>query len=134
MLEKTYDIDLHDIKTIVEVQEYSLYYFLAISLVVFLLIGVVLYFLYRWFRNKNRYNKRKEYFKMLDTLDFNDTKKAAYAITRYAEIFKNDSEKHTELFEQILKKLEQHKYKKDVDKFDNETLKIIQEYKEIINV
>ncbi len=134
MLEKNYDIPLHDIKTIVEVQEYSIYYFSSILLVVFVLVSVILYFLYRWFKNKNRYNQRKEFFKLLDSLDFNDTKKAAYAITKYGSIFKNDSEKHSKLFEQIIKKLKLYKYKKDVDKFDEETLKIIQEYKEIINV
>ena len=83
MLEKSYDIPLHDIKTIVEVQEYSLYYFLAISLVAILLICVFIYFLYRWFKNKNRYNQRKEYFKLLDDLDFSDTKKSAYAVSKY---------------------------------------------------
>ena len=134
MLEKNYDIPLHDIKTIVEVQEYSIYYFSSILLVVFVLVSVILYFLYRWFKNKNRYNQRKEFFKLLDSLDFNDTKKAAYAITKYGSIFKNDSEKHSKLFEQIIKKLKLYKYKKDVDKFDEETLKAIQEYKEIINV
>ncbi len=134
MQEKSYEIELHDIKTIVDVQEYSLYYFLGISLIILILVCIALYFLYRWLKNKNSYNQRKEYFKLLDTLDLNDTKTAAYAITKYAAVFKDDSEKHTEIFDSIIKKLQLHKYKKDVDKFDEETLKTIQEYKEIINV
>lgn len=134
MVEQSYDIPLNDIKTIVEIQEYSLYYFLALSLVALVLVCVVIYFLYKWFKNKNAYNQRKEYFKLFDTLDFSDAKKSAYSVTKYISIFKDDSPKHNELYDLIIKKLESHKYKKDVDKLDADTLKMIQEYKEMINV
>ncbi len=134
MLEKSYDIELHDIKTIVDIQEYSFYYFLGILLIVLILVCVVIYFIYKWFKNKNVYNQRKDYFNKFDSLDLNDTKKSAYAITKYASIFKNDSEKHAEIFELITKKLEPYKYKKNVNKFDEDTLRAIKEYKEIINV
>ena len=134
MQEKSYDIPLHDIKTIVEVQEYSLYYFSAIALVLFILLCVIIYFIYKWFKNKNLYNQRKEYFKFLNELDLNDTKKSAYAVTFYGDIFKNDSDKHLDMFEKVTTSLEQYKYKKDVNKFDKNTLINIEQYRKMINV
>ncbi|MCF6331388.1 MAG: hypothetical protein L3I99_07585 [Sulfurimonas sp.] len=134
MQEKNYEIKLHDIKTIVDVQEYSLYYFLGISLIALMLVCVIIFFSYRWFKNKNSYNQRKEYFKLLDTLDFSDTKKTAYAITLYGDLFKNDSDKHQQIFEKIITQLEQYKYKKNINKFDEEIIKNIKNYKDMINV
>lgn len=134
MLEKSYDIPLHDIKTIVEVQEYSLYYFIGISLIILVLICIVIFYLYRWFKNKNTYNQRKEYIKILSALDFSDTKKSAYAITFFGALFKDDSQKHTQIYEDMILNLELYKYKKDVDKFDEIIILNVKSYLEIIDV
>ena len=66
---QSYDIPLHDIKPIVEIEEYSFYYFLGISSIALILVSVVIYFLYMWFKKRKTFNIRKEHFKLLDLLN-----------------------------------------------------------------
>lgn len=134
MKEKSYDIPLHDIKPLLEVQEYSLYYFLAASFIALILILGIIYLVYRYFKKRNAFNVRKEYIKNLKNLDFSDTKKTAYLITFYGEIFKDDSPRHTEMYSNLTQRLESYKYKKDVENFDDETLGYIDLYKEMLDV
>lgn len=132
--EQSYDILLHDIKPIVEVQEYSLYYFLgtlSLALIVLLIVG---YFIYIWLKKRNAFNIRKEHFKILNLLDLDDTKKSAYAITFYGATFKDDSPRHQEMYENIVNRLAAYKYKKEVDVFEGEVIGYIELYKEMIDV
>ena len=71
---QSYDIPLHDIKPLVEVQEYSLYYFLGASLFALILTGLLIYLIYMWFKKRNAFSLRKEHFKLLGQLDLSDTK------------------------------------------------------------
>jgi len=128
------DINLHDIKPIMEVDENSLYYLLGISFFVFLLACGIIYLLYKYIKNKNRFNIRKEHYKLLCAVDTTDTKKAAYAITLYGYTFRDDSPRHTEMFSNLLRKLEPFKYKKEVKPFDDETLSYFELYKEMCHV
>ena len=134
MKEKSYDIPLHDIKPLLEVQEYSLYYFLSATVVVLILLLGISYLIYRYFKKRNAYNIRKEYLKNLNSLDFSNTKKTAYLISFYGAIFKDDSPRHTEMYNNLTQRLESYKYKKDVDSFDDETLGYIDLYKEMLDV
>ncbi len=132
--EQSYDIPLHDIKPIVEVQEYSFYYFLgAISLAAVVLLSIA-YFIYIWLKKRNAFNIRKEHFKILNSLDLDDTKKSAYAITFYGATFKDDTPRHQEMYENIVGRLAAYKYKKEVDAFENEVIGYIELYKEMIDV
>jgi len=133
-LEKTYDIPLHDIKTIVEVQEYSMYYLLSIITLSIIVIGVLAYLLYKFIQKRNIYNQRKEHYKLLSSIDLSDTKKAAYALSLYGYTFAKDGERQTGMYQNISARLEQYKYKKDVEKFDEETLGYIELYKGMIDV
>jgi len=134
MKEQSYDIPLHDIKPLLEVDEYSLYYFLgSLSLLVILLLGAT-YLIYRYLKKRNAYNIRKEYIKNINALDINDTKKTAYQISLYGEIFKDDSPRHAEMYNNLMQRLESYKYKKIVDNFDKETIGFIELYKEMIDV
>lgn len=131
---QNFDIPLHDIKPIVDVQEYSLYYFLSISLLVVILLAGILYLLFKWMQKRGAFNIRKEHKKLLNTLDLNDTKKSAYDITYYGATFKDDSPRHLEMYENITSRLEGYKYKKVVDNFDSETLNYMELYKEMCDV
>lgn len=128
---QSFDIPLHDIKPIVEVHEYSLQYLLGISFVVLLLIVGVFYLLYLWIKKRNEFNIRKEHMKIFNTLPFKDTKKSAYAITFYGATFKDDSPRHTEMFNNLTSRLEDYKYKKKVEELDKETLGYVELYKEM---
>ena len=71
---------------------------------------------------------------MINNLDLNDSKNSAYAITNYGLTFKNDSDRHAEMYKNITNRLEAYKYKKKVDCFDDETLGFIELYKGMIDV
>lgn len=132
--EKTYDVPLNDIKTIVEVNEYSLYYFMGLSIVTLLVFGGLLYLVYKYLQKRNQYSQRKEHYKLLNLVDLSDTKNAAYAISLYGSTFKDDGERQTGMYKNITQRLEQFKYKKNVDSFDEETLGYIELYKGMIDV
>ena len=131
---QNHDIPLHDIKTIVDVPEYSMYYLLGvIAFGVLLLLGVA-YLAYLWFKRRNAFNIRKENLKLINMLDLSDTKRTAYSITALGDIFKEDSPRHSEMFQNITQRLEEYKYKKDVAEFDKETLGYIELYREMLDV
>ncbi|QFR49083.1 hypothetical protein FJR48_04825 [Sulfurimonas lithotrophica] len=134
MQQQSYDIPLHDIKTIVEVEEYSLYYLLGISAAAIVVLFGIGYLIYKYFKNKNRYNERKEHFKIINSLDLSDTKKAAYAISLYGATFKDDGDRQKGMYENLTDRLEAYKYKKQVDSFDKDTLSYIELYKGMIDV
>jgi len=133
-LEQSYDIPLHDIKPIVEVQEYSLYYFLALSFAALFLVAAIGYLLYKWLQKRSAFNLRKEHYRLLGSLDLKSTKESAYLVTSLGATFKDDSPRHKEMYENLTERLEKYKYKKEVDEFDKEILGYIELYKEMIDV
>lgn len=128
------EIQIHDIKPLLEIHEYSLYYFIAILVVATLLLSGALYLLYKWYRNKNRYNIRAEHYKLLNNVEYSNPKKAAYEITLYGATFKDDSERHQKAYENMLERLEKYKYKKEVDFFDDDTYHFIELFQGLIDV
>ncbi len=133
-MQQNFDIPLHDIKPIIEVQEYSLYYFLGMSAFVLLIILGSAFLIYKWLQKRNAFNIRKEHMRLLRTLDLSDAKKAAYAITNYGATFKDDSPRHSEMYANLHNRLEKYKYKKEVEKLDEETLGYFELYKEMCDV
>jgi len=125
---------LHDIKPLLEIEDYSFYYFLALSIVVIFLVLAIIYLIVKWFKNRNKFNIRVENYKLLNKIDLEDTKNSAYLITLYGTTFKDDSQRHKEMFENINSRLESYKYKKNVPKFDDETLSYIEIYRGMIDV
>lgn len=133
-MQQNYDIPLHDIKPIIEVQEYSIYYFFALVAVAVLVALGVIFLVLRWFRGRKRFNLRKHHQRLLKELDISDAKAAAYALTLYGETFANDSQRHTQMYANLVARLEGYKYKKSVESFDSETLSYINIYKEMCDV
>ena len=131
---QTFDIPLHDIKPIVDVQEYSLYYFLGLIFVGVLLLCALAYLIYKWRKAKNAFNKRREHFKIINSFNLSDTKHAAYTITSLGATFKDDSQRHSEMYANIIQRLEGYKYKKEVEEFDSEVMGYIEVYKGMIDV
>lgn len=131
---QNYTIPLHDIKPIVDIQEYSLYYFVGISIFVFILTCIIIYLVYKWLVKRKAFSIRKEHLKLMNSLDLSDTKNSAYAITIYGYTFKDDSDRHQEMYENITNRLEVYKYKKEVDSFDDEVIGYIELYKGMIDV
>ena len=132
--EKVFDVPLHDIKAIVEVQEYSFYYLLGTIFFSVLALSALGYFIYKYLQKRNAYNQRKEHFKLINSLDLTDTKNTAYAISKYGITFANDGQRESEMYKNITSRLEQFKYKQHVKEFDKETLGYIELYKGMIDV
>ena len=130
---QTFDIPLHDIKPIVQIEEYSFYYLLGSIGLGILVLVLVVYFIYYLYKKTKATTTRKVYKEHLEVLDFNDTKNTAYALSTYGNIFKDDSVTHQEVFEDLSKKLSDYKYRKNVDGFDTQTLELIQKYKVMLN-
>lgn len=133
-LNNTYDIPLHDIKPLIEVQEYSFYYFAAIVGVACIILLGVLYLLYRYFKERNKYNKRKDHLRIFNTLDYENTKQAAYDLTHFGATFKDDTPRHHKHYDLMVEKLQNYKYKKSVEAFDADTLRQIKIYQEMLDV
>jgi hypothetical protein len=129
-----YDIPLHDIKPLLEIQEYSMVYLIALSAVLLIILSGLLYLLVRWLKNRNRFNLRKEHYRLINEIDFLDAKNAAYALTFYGDTFSNDSERHHRAYSDLVEKLEQFKYKKDVEIFDTQTLHYVDLYRGMLDV
>ncbi len=127
-------IHLHDIKPLLEIPDYSFYYFLAIIVMVTILLFGILYLAYRWIKNRKKFNIRAEHYRLLKNVNYKNAKKAAYEITHYGETFKNDSPRHTRAYENMLEHLEQYKYKKDVEDFDSDTIHYIELFEGMIDV
>lgn len=131
---QNYEIKLHDIKPLVDIQEYSLYYFIALVSVVILFLLVLTYIFIKWYKKRNRINLRQEHLKILNTINMQDAKVAAYEITLYGLTFKDDSEECYKAYENLQNNLQNYKYKKYVDNFDEETKRYLDIYLGIINV
>ena len=114
------DIPLHDIKPLVEVPDNSLMIAIVIVALVLTLIFVPL-MIWVWKRLKKAkaINLKKVYLDKIHNIDTNNAKQAAYEISEYARhIVSTDKEKS--LLEDLDSRLSQYKYKKSVEKLDDE--------------
>ena len=134
MVEQNYDIPLHDIKPLLEIQEYSLYYLLGVSALAAFILFAIVYFIFKWFKNRNTFNIRKEHYRLLNAVDLSDAKRAAYDITFYGNSFSDDSPRHSEMYKNLVDRLESYKYKKSVDSIDGEVIGYIDLYRGMIDV
>jgi flagellar biosynthesis/type III secretory pathway M-ring protein FliF/YscJ len=130
----TQELKLHDIKPLLEIEEFSFYYFLVVVvLVTFLFVGFA-FLIIKWFQKRKRFDKRKEHKKAFMQVDLRNAKEAAYALTKYGATFANDSERHQKIYNELLDTLAKYKYKKEIDeKFDSNTERLIELYKGMID-
>ena len=114
--------ELKDIKSLLEIPDSSYYIFWGLILAGALLLLAILYFALRKYLEHRRANLAKQYLAKLHAIDWKDPKESAYQATRYARLLATD-ERRKELFAQLEPLLEQYKYKKEVDRVNDETLK-----------
>ncbi len=131
---QTQELKLHDIKPLMPIDDYSFYYFLALVIIGGIIVTGVLFLLLKWFRQRKRHNIRKEHLQRLHAVDLGDAKKAAYELTKYGATFKDDDQRHKEMYENMIQKLSNYKYKKQVGSFDDETKAVINLYREMCDV
>jgi len=88
----------------------------------------------RYIKSKNVFNIRKEHSKKLHDINYKDAKKSAYDITYYGATFKDDSQKHHDMYENMIERLESYKYKKSVEALDDEVKAYVDLYRGMIDV
>ncbi|WP_281951346.1 hypothetical protein [Nitrosophilus kaiyonis] len=122
---------LKDIKPIVEIPDFSFYaYIFSISIfTIFLLL--LIYKIIKILSSK-KIDKRKEMIKKLKKVNFENPKKAAYQITKYGRELVYDDRSY-KIFEELLKRLQKYKYKKEVSKADEETKKYFKLFLETLH-
>lgn len=108
---------LHDIKELEKIPDYSIFILIFLVFLGILFCLLVLFFLIKFIKNKKN-TPRKKYLKILKEIDFDDSKKSAYTLSKYARLLAiNDREK--KLANELIEELEKFKYKKNVGKIDN---------------
>ena len=63
-----------------------------------------------------------------------EPKKAAYEITKYGYLFKDDAPRNAEMYKNLVERLDRYKYKKEVEPIDEETKSYFELYKGMIDV
>ena len=105
-------IKINDIKPILEIPDISIYLYYGLIICVFLCLIAILYIIYKFFQPKIQTNDM-QYFKILQDLDFIDTKLTAYKISKYGRYLAKD-DRQIRLIEELSNDLSIYKYKKDV--------------------
>ncbi len=107
---------LKDIKDIVEVPDYSLYFLIAITGVILLSIAYPVYLYLTRIKKTELKTPREIALQNLKNIDFSDVKKVAYTFSVDGFLFIDD--KNRDEFEMIEKDLQQYKYRKKVNDLD----------------
>jgi hypothetical protein len=128
------DIPLHDIKPLVEVPDHSLLLLSVLVVLAAVLIGGIIFLVWRSFSGRKKVDLRKRNYKLLENITFDDPKKAAYAITRYGLMFAEDGERYKEAYGNLVSRLAPYKYKKNVAPIDEEAIAYYRIYIEMIDV
>ncbi len=120
---------LKDIKSIVHVPDVSFYIFLGLVVVgIVIFVSIIIYIL-NILKNRKK-SKRKLYIERLKSIDFKDSKKAAYEITKYARKIA-DTKESKDILEQLLKELDRYKYIKNPPEFDEKSKKYMKLFFEV---
>ena len=99
---------LRDIKGLMDIEDYSLYIFIALVLFAMVLLYILIRFLVKYFRKNTPIKIAK---KKLKALDLSDTKQSAYTVSKYAPYLNQEED---------FSYLEKYKYKKENLEFSNE--------------
>ncbi|OHD83788.1 MAG: hypothetical protein A2Y52_09730 [Sulfuricurvum sp. RIFCSPLOWO2_02_43_6] len=130
---KDLNIPVNDIAPLVEIPDYSLYYFIAVVIITVTVTLALILALIKQLR-KRKINVRKERFKALSAIDFSDPKRAAYTITELGRVFASDNERTEKAYHNLFERLAPYKYAPQVKMIDEETLGYYRLYVEIIDV
>ena len=121
---------IKDIKPMVEIPDMSLYLYWGAILLALAILGAALYFLARKLWGWRKENREKAYLEALHRIEWSDPKRAAYEATKYGRLLATD-DRRKELFSQLLPLLERYKYRKNVEKVDEETLRRFELYRNV---
>ncbi len=127
------DIPVHDIYPLVEVSDYSIYYFLALVLVAAAVAAALFFWFLKRLRSR-RASRRRIAFEALSSLGLDEPKRAAYAISALGRVFEHDNERTEKAYQNLFERLERYKYAPRVEAIDPETIGYYRLYLEMIDV
>lgn len=123
---------INDIKTITTIPDNSIFIFSFLSFLVLLSLILIIVFIIRFIKNKKK-DIRKEYYKILENIDFTNSKETAYKITKYSRLLAlTDREK--KLSHELIEELEEFKYKKNVNDISIEIKAKFSTFMDVIDV
>ncbi|MGE4383470.1 MAG: hypothetical protein AB7D41_09760 [Arcobacter sp.] len=108
---------LNDIKELEKIPDNSIFIFSFLIFLAILILTTLIFFLIKFFKNRKK-SPRKIYFEILKNIDFSDSKKSAYVITKYSRLI-TTNEREKKLANELIEELEKYKYKKNVEKIDD---------------
>jgi len=110
--------ELRDIKGLVAVPDYSLYYLLGVVVLGLILLLIIGTLLYRRVTRKRVPTQREVAIGRLKSFAFDDAKESVYAFSHLAQYAVSESQR--EVLEKLLARLEPYKYRKEVPELDDE--------------
>ena len=123
---------LHDIKELEKIPDYSIFIFSILVFIGIILVLTTIFLFIKYLKNK-KISDRKTYYNILKNIDFSDSKKTAYTITKYSRLLvSNDREK--KLANELIESLEFFKYKKNVKNIDKMSKAKFLTFMEILDV
>lgn len=125
------DIPVHDIAPLLEIREYSIYWFMALIAIVFV-IGFVLVKQIRMKKKSKEANERVQRYECFTRIDMKNPKAAAYEICKQGSFFAHDNEETRNAYQILFKRLEPYKYARTVEAIDEETLVLYVSYQKMI--
>ncbi|WP_428025742.1 hypothetical protein [Arcobacter sp.] len=125
------ELKINGLKELETIPDISFYMFLLLITVCIIITSLLIYLIYKFF--KNRKNPRKQYYEILKNIDLNNTKTAAYEITKYTKMLAHN-ERELKLADELISMLEEYKYKKEVKKFENDVIQKYELFMENIDV
>ena len=123
---------LHDIKELENIPDNSIFIFSILVFAGIILILTIIFLFIKYFKNR-KVSDRKTYFNILKNIDFDDSKKAAYIITKYSRLIANN-DREKKLANELIEDLEFFKYKKDVKNIDKMSKAKFLTFMEILDV
>lgn len=108
---------LNDIKELEKIPDNSIFIFSFLIFLAILILITLIFFLIKFFKNRKK-SPRKIYFEILKNIDFSDSKKSAYVITKYSRLI-TTNEREKKLANELIEELEKYKYKKNIEKIDD---------------
>lgn len=123
---------LNDIKPLVEIPDNSFFIFIVLVFILILLFITIVFFIIKLLKNRKK-NTRKLYFEILKNVDFNNSKNAAYTITKYSRLLVKN-EREIRLCNELVDELSIYKYKKNVPKIDDKIKAKFENFMEMLDV
>ena len=115
-------LQINDIKTIVEIPDYSIYIYYGLMLLALSILVALIYFVYNYFKSRKN-SLEKQYVMILKNIDLTNQKESAYTISKYGRLLVKE-ERQQRLFEELHHSLEEFEYKKIIDKEIPNTIKL----------